>query len=61
MELKNKYLQVELLHCLEMNLNTQQKQKKHYFIGKKVIKNVIWRSSQLDRIKHCNCEATKLH
>jgi hypothetical protein len=38
---------------------TQKKFK--YFIGKKMFKNVIWRSSPLDRIKHCNCEAIKLH
>jgi hypothetical protein len=60
MELKQK-LQVELLHCLEINLNTQWKQKKiKYFIGKKVFKNMIWQSSPLDGSKYCNCEAINL-
>ncbi len=31
MELKNKYLLIELLHCLETNLNTQWEQKFQIF------------------------------
>ncbi len=27
-----------------------------YFIEKKVFKNVIWQSSQLEFIKYCNCK-----
>jgi hypothetical protein len=40
---------------------TTETKKIKYFIGKKVFKNVIWRSSPLDHIKYCNCEAIKLH
>ena len=40
---------------------TMETKKIKYFIRKKVFTNMIWRSSPLDGIKYCNCEAINLH
>ncbi len=55
-----KYLQMKLVHCLERDLNIQQKKIK-LFIGNKLFEILIWRSFTLDCIKCCNCDTIKLH
>jgi hypothetical protein len=40
---------------------TMETKKIKYSVGKKLFKNVIWRSSPLDCIKYCDCETIKLH